>query len=188
MQILTPSGIPATVTKSDVGLGDVDNTSDSTKNSATATLTNKTISGASNTISSISKGCISGMTGTALSSPADASTYYMGGISVAPDSTEASFKMYPPRTCTIKIVSFWVVKTTAASNENVSIYLRLNATTDYTLSTTMQWTTANSYDNIIATGLSIPITAGDFVAFKVVTPTWATNPADCYFGWVIEYE
>lgn len=37
-----------TVTKSDVGLANVDNTSDATKNSATATLTNKTISGLSN--------------------------------------------------------------------------------------------------------------------------------------------
>lgn len=42
-----------TLTKSDVGLGNVDNTSDATKNSATATLTNKTISASSNTISDL---------------------------------------------------------------------------------------------------------------------------------------
>ena len=42
-----------TLAKSDVGLGNVDNTSDATKNSATATLTNKTISGASNTLTNI---------------------------------------------------------------------------------------------------------------------------------------
>lgn len=36
--------------KGDVGLGNVDNTSDATKNAATATLTNKTISGANNTL------------------------------------------------------------------------------------------------------------------------------------------
>jgi len=44
--ITTPTGI----VKGDVGLGNVDNTSDATKNAATATLTNKTISGASNTL------------------------------------------------------------------------------------------------------------------------------------------
>lgn len=44
--INTPTGI----VKADVGLGNVDNTSDSTKNSATATLTNKTIDTASNTL------------------------------------------------------------------------------------------------------------------------------------------
>src|ERR1035437_5076290 len=39
-----------TVSKSDVGLGNVDNTSDATKNSANVALTNKTISGANNTL------------------------------------------------------------------------------------------------------------------------------------------
>lgn len=39
-----------TLVKGDVGLGNVDNTSDATKNSATATLTNKTINGANNTL------------------------------------------------------------------------------------------------------------------------------------------
>lgn len=48
--ITTPTGI----VKGDVGLGNVDNTSDATKNSASATLTNKTIVGANNTISGIS--------------------------------------------------------------------------------------------------------------------------------------
>jgi hypothetical protein len=44
--ITTPTGI----TKTDVGLGNVDNTSDATKNAAVATLTNKTINGANNTL------------------------------------------------------------------------------------------------------------------------------------------
>ncbi len=44
--ITTPTGL----VKGDVGLGNVDNTSDATKNAAIATLTNKTISGASNTL------------------------------------------------------------------------------------------------------------------------------------------
>ena len=39
--------------KGDVGLGNVDNTSDATKNSASATLTNKGINGANNTITNI---------------------------------------------------------------------------------------------------------------------------------------
>jgi hypothetical protein len=47
--ITTPTGI----VKADVGLGNVDNTSDATKNSATATLTNKTISADDNTLSGI---------------------------------------------------------------------------------------------------------------------------------------
>lgn len=41
---------PTGLVKADVGLGNVDNTSDATKNSASATLTNKTLDGATNTI------------------------------------------------------------------------------------------------------------------------------------------
>ena len=52
-----------TLSKSDVGLGNVDNTSDATKNSATVTLTNKTISGANNTITNLGVGAI-GASGT----------------------------------------------------------------------------------------------------------------------------
>ena len=44
---------PTGITKSDVGLGNVDNTSDATKNAATATLTNKTIAAGSNTITGL---------------------------------------------------------------------------------------------------------------------------------------
>lgn len=44
---------PTGIVKGDVGLGNVDNTSDATKDAATSTLTNKTISGASNTLSNI---------------------------------------------------------------------------------------------------------------------------------------
>ncbi|MGN6438383.1 MAG: hypothetical protein ACTHMM_17705 [Agriterribacter sp.] len=47
--------------KSDVGLSNVDNTSDATKNSATATLTNKTISGSNNTLSNIPQSAVSAL-------------------------------------------------------------------------------------------------------------------------------
>lgn len=47
---------PTGIVKGDVGLGNVDNTSDATKNAASVTLTNKTISGSANTISNIAAG------------------------------------------------------------------------------------------------------------------------------------
>lgn len=47
--ITTPTGI----VKGDVGLGNVDNTSDVTKNAASVTLTNKSISGSGNTLTNI---------------------------------------------------------------------------------------------------------------------------------------
>jgi hypothetical protein len=54
--------VTKTYTKSDVGLGNVDNTSDTTKNSASVTLTNKTISGASNTLSNIPESAVTNLT------------------------------------------------------------------------------------------------------------------------------
>lgn len=50
--ITSPTGL----VKADVGLGNVDNTSDATKNSATATLTNKTIALSANTLNFLQTG------------------------------------------------------------------------------------------------------------------------------------
>lgn len=55
--ITTPVGI----VKGDVGLGNVDNTSDATKNAASVTLTNKTIAGASNTLTARIGNDVSGL-------------------------------------------------------------------------------------------------------------------------------
>lgn len=55
--ITSPTGL----VKGDVGLSNVDNTSDATRNAATATLTNKTISGASNTLTNLPAANISGV-------------------------------------------------------------------------------------------------------------------------------
>lgn len=71
----TPAQLKAdlVLVKADVGLSNVDNTSDTTKNSATTTLTNKTISGASNTLSSIPQAAVTNLT-TDLAAKGDAST------------------------------------------------------------------------------------------------------------------
>jgi hypothetical protein len=50
-----------TLDKTAAGLGNVDNTSDATKNAASVTLTNKTISGASNTLSAIAQSSVTNL-------------------------------------------------------------------------------------------------------------------------------
>lgn len=74
-QVLSVNGKTGAVslTKADVALGNVDNTSDSTKNAATATLTNKTISGSSNTFANIPQSAVTGLTSD-LAAKADSSS------------------------------------------------------------------------------------------------------------------
>lgn len=110
-------------------------------------------------------------------SPADATTYYLGhsltGFGFY--STDNDAKIEILQTCTIKAVAWKVyVGGTLGSNENVTISLRKNDTTDTALTSTDQWTAALQRGR--ATGLSIAMTAGDFFSIKIVTPTWATNP------------
>jgi hypothetical protein len=75
-----------TLDKSAVGLGNVDNTSDAAKNSASATLTNKTISGASNTLSNIPESAITNLT-TDLGNKVDTTTSVSGGTSLTGGGT-----------------------------------------------------------------------------------------------------
>ena len=71
-----------TLDKSAVGLSNVDNTSDATKNSASVTLTNKTISGASNTLSNIAQSSVTSLvTDLGLKAPL-ASPIFSGTVSL----------------------------------------------------------------------------------------------------------
>ncbi len=109
----------------------------------------------------------------------DSTTYYLVSDfpldwSTTVNSTAAS-RFYLPSPGTITAVYGNVlVKGTLASAQNVTIALRLNNTTDYTITAASQWTaTNNTFNN---TGLSIAVVAGDYIQCKVTTPIWTTNP------------
>src|SRR5581483_4826466 len=111
---------------------------------------------------------------------ADATTYYIGygeGNTVGQHSTIANIQMTIPKAGTITRIHWQPFITTNGSNEAVSHYLRLNNTTDTQLSNTETYDPgANTVKPFIYTGLSISVAAGDTIAFKIVTPTWVTNP------------
>lgn len=71
----TFTGTVAGITKAMVGLPNVDNTSDSTKNAATVTLTNKTISTATNTIVGLSNSNLNGAAAISDANIASAATW-----------------------------------------------------------------------------------------------------------------
>lgn len=172
----------SSLSKSSVGLGNVDNTSDLNKPISTATqaaLDNKT---AVRGYITLSYGFIA--------APADSTTYYYGfGQSNSLTTFETLCKIYVPRACVISAAHLSVYKSTGvASSENVSAYIRINATSDTTISTAWQWTTSFGFDAVSNTGLSISLAAGEYFTIKIVTPAWATNPANCYVNVVIETE
>lgn len=120
-------------------------------------------------------------------SPADSVTQYIGGDwgqsgGVAYDVVKVEI----PKTGTVKRVFLKVrVSGTLGSNETVSHYIRLNDTTDFAqIDTTYDAATRN----LNATGLSQAVTAGDYVALKIVGPAWGTNPTNVRWYCVIHIE
>jgi hypothetical protein len=116
---------------------------------------------------------------TASGSPADATTYFMVfGSSITASTSSGGLgrqKFSIPRTGTITACyGIFTIAGTLGSSENTSVIIRINNTTDVTVTSTAQLT-ANP-TNFGTAALSQAVTAGDFIEFKVATPTWVTNP------------
>jgi hypothetical protein len=108
--------------------------------------------------------------------PADATTYYIGGMfGTAPGTGASNVRMYIPRAGTIKSVRMTFHNATSnGTNETSTLSLRLNNTTDTTISSAI--TNDGSIAMFSNTSLSVAVVAGDYIGLKWVTPTWATNP------------
>jgi hypothetical protein len=107
-------------------------------------------------------------------SPADGTTYYTGSIfGAVASSTAATRRVYIPRSGTITRIDLFMVCATG-TNEQSTISLRLNNTTDTTISAVVDLSASPFIAN--TTGLSIAVAVGDYVEVKWVTPTWVTNP------------
>lgn len=122
--------------------------------------------------------------GTSGTSPADSTTYFFGGVQsqglLAAENTTT--KIPVPKTGTIKSVQLSFLGN--GSNEASTMLLRLNATTDYTISST----TDMSSSLVANYGLNIAVTQGDTFCFKWTTPAWVTNPANLRFHIVVYIE
>jgi hypothetical protein len=73
----------------------------------------------------------------------------------------------------------WCHAATAGTNEAWACNIRLNNTTDTLVQSLSSSAGYRVWSN---TGLSIAVVAGDYIEFKMVNPTWATNPANVRFG------
>ncbi len=110
------------------------------------------------------------------STPLDATTYYFGDVYVLAQQTTADVqRIYFPKAGTITSARI-TFHQTAGTAETSTVSIRLNNTTDTTLSAAVTNDAANT--TFLNSGLSIAVTTSDYIEIKWVTPTWATNPTN----------
>lgn len=122
--------------------------------------------------------------GNALANPADGFTY---NLTAYPDGNFGSVqKVYFPIRNIIKAVIFnTYANTVAGSAESISVYLRINNTTDYLIGTIA---TVGPERKFLRNDLNIVMNENDFFEFKMVCPTWVTNPTNMFISWVLYAE
>jgi hypothetical protein len=110
--------------------------------------------------------------------PVDATTYYFSNItSVVPGTGSGVLLIYIPRQGVIRACSLQTFSGTATgTNEDWTIAIRKNNTTDYTIATVGAATPSRHFANY---ALDIPVKQGDYIEMTTTTPTWATNPEGC---------
>jgi hypothetical protein len=110
------------------------------------------------------------------SGPASGATYFFvnKSFTTTTASGTAMSRMTVPFAGTVtKVYGAVTVAGTLGSTENGTLSLRLNDTTDTTISSTLKLnTTSNAFNATV----SIAVVAGDFLEFKFVSPTWVTSP------------
>lgn len=112
--------------------------------------------------------------------PADLTTYYAGPSTIAAGTTAATRKVYIPRAGIIKAAEIIMrADTVAGSNENISMNIRLNNSTDTLIQTVGAAAAERRFTN---TSLSITVAAGDYIELKMLSPSWGTNPTGVTLG------
>lgn len=119
------------------------------------------------------------------SSPTDGQTVYFGNLPRAPTTTANTSKIYIRKAGSIKIAEIYCYSGTAGTNENWSLYIRLNNTTDYLINTLGVNTSERVFTNV---SLNITVAVGDYIEIKGIQPTWVTNPLTTIYGGYIYFE
>lgn len=125
--------------------------------------------------------------GLSSASPADATTYYFGRtLGATLNTVDGDKSLSVIKNGTIKGIRVTVSPgTTVGSSETSTISLRLNSTTDTTITSSFQTNLNATYGSL---ALNIPVTSTDFFEIKWVTPTWATNPVNLVLNAIIYIE
>ena len=117
------------------------------------------------------------ITTTALATITDGATYYFGNIAASMGTAANTYyRIYFNKEGTITAADICFVSGNAVgTNENITMYIRKNNTTDYEILTVGNTDRQRRFVN---SALSIPINGTtDYIEIKLVCPTWATNPS-----------
>lgn len=133
-------------------------------------------------VSAIETKLISGVyvikTGFQNATPADATNYYFGSWENLNFNTTAyERKIYILQAGTI-VGADVLFRQTAGSSQTSTMSIRLNNTTDTTISSAI--TNDATETHFSNTSLSIAVTVGNAIEIKWVTPTWTSNPTAVY--------
>lgn len=110
--------------------------------------------------------------------PADSTNYYLTPATWGITSNNSN-RLWIAKSGTItKVYGGVRVSSTLGSSENTTVAIRLNDTTNTTISSTVKFDSADS--SFSNTGLSISVTAGDYINVYVTTPAWVTNPQSVF--------
>ncbi len=111
--------------------------------------------------------------------PGDGVTYYFSRNTGSPFTTltasTITSRFYIPIDCTLKACSgSFTVAGTLGSNQNCTLAVRKNDTSNTNVSAVIQLTAnPTTFSNV---ALSTGFVAGDFVDIVFISPTWGTNP------------
>jgi hypothetical protein len=119
------------------------------------------------------------------SSPGDGATVYFGMLPKAPTTTANISKCYLRGAGTIKRVEIYVYSGTAGTNENWSLYVRKNNTTDTLIATVGANTNERVFTNA---AINISMASGDYFEIKGIQPSWSTNPLTTIYGGYVYIE
>lgn len=119
------------------------------------------------------------------SSPADTTPFYFGYKPSAITTTAGQNKIYVRKAGTLKIAEIYTYAGTAGTAEAVSMYVRVNNTTDYLIATVAVAANERRFSN---NALNIPLADGDYFEIKCIPPVWATNPLTFICGGYVYIE
>jgi hypothetical protein len=108
-------------------------------------------------------------------SPNDATTYFIGGSFSSAIGGAGNSRIYFPKAGTIRSIRvFFANPGTLGTNEQSTISIRINDTTDHVISSTV----VNNATQTLASNsaMAVKVANTDFFELKWVTPTWGTKP------------